>query len=54
MKNTQTPISNSIGNHEINIWERKDCSSGCFDVELHAIGQQIADQTAVENIARRF
>ena len=30
MKNTQTPISSSIGNHEMKIDIRKDCSSSCL------------------------
>ncbi len=30
MKKTQTPISSSIGNHEMKIDIRKDCSSSCF------------------------
>ena len=30
MKNTQTPISSNIGNHEMKICIRKDCSSSCL------------------------
>src|SRR5450830_1856090 len=34
MKNTQTPISNNIGNQEMNTCDRNDCSSGCLTSNL--------------------